>query len=41
MAMLSLAKIPWDRWARFVLPLLGLLFLQAGIFLAVAVAIEL
>ncbi len=41
MAMLSLARIPWEKWVRFMLPLFVLLMLQAGIFLAVSVAIQL
>lgn len=37
MAMLSLAKIPYGRWLKFVFPLFLLLMLIAGIFLAIAV----
>lgn len=39
MAMLSLAKIPYGRWLKFMFPLFCLLMLIAGIFLAIAVAI--
>lgn len=37
MAMLGLAKIPFDKWLRFVLPLFLQLMLLASVFLAVAV----
>ena len=39
MAMLALAKIPYDKWFRFVLPLLLQLLALAAVFLAIAVAI--
>ncbi len=39
MAMLSLAKIPYGRWLRFMLPLFGLLMLLSALFLTIAVAI--
>ncbi len=39
MAMLALAKIPYARWLRFMLPLFGLLMLLSAVFLAIAVAI--
>lgn len=38
MAMLSLAKIPYEKWLRFVLPLFAQLMLLATVFLAIAVA---
>ena len=41
MAMLSLAKIPYEKWLRFVLPLFLQLMLLAAIFLAISVAINL
>ena len=40
MAMLSLAKIPYGKWFRFVLPLFLQLMALAGAFLIVAVAID-
>jgi uncharacterized ion transporter superfamily protein YfcC len=40
MAMLSLAKIPFDKWLRFMLPLFLCLMIFAGIFLAIAVMIN-
>jgi len=36
-AMLSLCRIPFDRWLRFILPLTGLLLLLAWAFLVVGV----
>jgi uncharacterized ion transporter superfamily protein YfcC len=41
MAMLGLAKIPFDRWLRFMFPLFLWLMTLSAIFLAIAVAIEL
>jgi len=41
MAMLSLAKIPYEKWLRFIVPLFLQLMLLAAIFLAIAVAINL
>ena len=38
MAMLSLAKIPYERWLRFVLPLFLALMGVAAVFLMIAVA---
>lgn len=40
MAMLSLAGIPYQKWARFVLPLFLQLMLLSAVFLAIAVAID-
>jgi len=40
MSMLALAKIPYQTWLRFMLPLLGLLLLTSAIFLTIAVAID-
>lgn len=40
MAMLSLAKIPYDKWLRFMLPLFFILVLLSAIFLAIAVGIN-
>ncbi len=39
MAMLSLAKIPYTQWLRFMLPLFAMLMSLAAIFLVIAVAI--
>ncbi|MCF7889048.1 MAG: AbgT family transporter [Victivallales bacterium] len=39
MAMLSLAKIIYTKWLKFMLPLFGLLFLLSSIFLIIAVFI--
>ncbi|MFT7120626.1 MAG: putative ion transporter superfamily protein YfcC [Neolewinella sp.] len=38
-AMLSLCRVPFDRWLRFILPLTGILLIWAWIGLIVAVAI--
>lgn len=40
MAMLSIAKIPYEKWLRFVLPLFIILFILAGLFLSLAVLIK-
>ena len=40
MGMLALARIPYGRWLRFVLPLFVQLLVLAGAFLAIAVAID-
>lgn len=40
MAMLSLAKIPYGRWLRFMLPLFLQLILLSGVFLIIAVMIS-
>jgi uncharacterized ion transporter superfamily protein YfcC len=39
MAILGFAGVPFDRWVRFVLPLLGKLILAAGLALVIAVLI--
>jgi uncharacterized ion transporter superfamily protein YfcC len=39
MAMLSLAKIPYTRWLRFMIPLFLMLMGLAAVFLVIAVAI--
>ena len=41
MASLGLARVPYDRWLRFMAPLLLQLFVLAAVFMAIAVAIEL
>ena len=40
MAMLSLAKVPYEKWLRFVMPLFLQLTLLSGLFLAIAVLIK-
>lgn len=40
MAMLSIAKIPYEKWLRFVFPLFLMLITIAGIFIAIAVLIN-
>lgn len=40
MAMLSIARIPYEKWLRFVMPLFLMLITLAGIFIAVAVLIN-
>jgi uncharacterized ion transporter superfamily protein YfcC len=40
MAMLALAKIPYERWLRFMVPLFLQLMVLSAIFLAIAVAIN-
>ncbi len=39
MAMLGIAKVPYEKWLRFVLPLFLQLILLSAVFLAIAVAI--
>lgn len=41
MSMLSLASIPYDRWLRFMLPLFAMFMVTSGIFLSIAVVIQL
>ena len=41
MASLGLGKVPYDRWLRFMAPLLAQLLAAAAVFIAVAVAMEL
>jgi uncharacterized ion transporter superfamily protein YfcC len=41
MASLGLAKVPYDRWLRFMVPLLVQLLAVAAVFIAIAVAIGL
>ncbi len=40
MAVLSLAKVPYTKWLKFVLPLFAILFLLSIIFLIIAVIIQ-
>jgi len=39
MAMLSIAKIPYQKWLRFIFPLFLQLILLSGLFLAIAIMI--
>jgi len=39
MAMLLMAGVPYERWLRFALPLVGMLLTTSAVFLAIAVAI--
>jgi uncharacterized ion transporter superfamily protein YfcC len=39
MAMLALAKIPYEKWLKFMLPLFGMLILVSAVFLAISVYI--
>lgn len=39
MAMLLMAGVPYDRWLRFALPLVGMLLATSAVFLGIAVAI--
>jgi uncharacterized ion transporter superfamily protein YfcC len=41
MAILALAKVPYEDWIRWALPVYGLLILLGGIGIAVAIAIGL
>lgn len=41
MAGLALAKIPWSKWAKWILPLIGLEYLLGAIFVVVAQAMQL
>ena len=40
MAAIALAKIPWTKWAKWLLPLLGIQYLLGAIFVSIAHAIE-
>ena len=40
MAMLLMAGVPYDRWLRFALPLVGVLLLTSAVFLGIAVSIS-
>ncbi len=39
MAMIGIARVPFDRWLRFGLKLVAVMFVLSWIFLAIAVAI--
>ena len=40
MAVLAIARIPYNKWLKFVMPLFGLLFLLSLVFLIIAVSIQ-
>jgi len=40
MAVLAIAKVPYTKWLRFVLPLFTVLFLLSVVFLIIAVIIQ-
>lgn len=39
LAMLSLCRVPFDRWLRFIFPVVGMILLVAWVFLIISVAI--
>lgn len=39
MAALGIARIPWSKWAKFVLPVLGIFWITAAIFLAIGLQV--
>lgn len=39
MAALAIAKIPWDKWAKFILPLFGILWVTVAVFLIIGLGI--
>lgn len=41
MAGLAIAKVPWAKWAKWILPLIGLEYLLGGIFVVVAQSMQL
>jgi uncharacterized ion transporter superfamily protein YfcC len=41
LAMIALARVPYDRWLRFIFPLVAMLFVLSWVFLAVATVIGL
>ncbi len=41
MAGLALAKIPWTKWAKWMLPLIGIQYVIGGVFVVIAQAINL
>ena len=41
MAGLALAKVPWAKWAKWFLPIIGLQYLLGAIFVIIAQAIGL
>lgn len=41
MATLGMAKIPWDKWAKFIVPLIGIWYAIGAVFVAIAHIIKL
>ena len=41
MAGLAIAKVPWSKWAKWILPLIGLEYLLGAIFIVIAQAMQL
>ena len=41
MAALAMVKIPWNKWAKWILPIIGTEYLVGGIFVAIAQIIQL
>lgn len=41
MATLGMAKIPWDKWAKFILPLIGIWYVIGAVFVGIAYVIHL
>lgn len=41
MASLAMAKIPWEKWAKFILPLIGIWYATGAVFVAIAHIIQL
>ena len=41
MAGLALARIPWSKWAKWILPLIGLQYVLGGVFVVIAQIIQL
>lgn len=41
MAGLAIAKVPWAKWAKWILPLIGLEYLLGGVFVVIAQLMEL
>jgi uncharacterized ion transporter superfamily protein YfcC len=39
LAMLSMCRVPFDRWLRFIFPVVGIILLVAWVFLIFSVAI--
>ena len=41
MASLAIAKVPWDKWAKWILPLIGIWYAIGAVFVVIAQAIQL
>jgi len=39
LAMIAMARVPYDRWVRYIAPLVALLFALSWVFIAIATAI--